>query len=80
MREGRYHGGDTIGGKWGCAVSVIVGLPLIGIAYLIAALGDCVPGADCIDGWKLILAAVAITALVGFAARCAINAIYRNGH
>lgn len=74
---GRYQGGGTIGGKLGCALAALVGMPLIGGAIIYASMGDCVAGAQCIAGWKMITAAVLISGAIGIAARAAINAVAR---
>jgi hypothetical protein len=73
------EGAGTVGGKWGCALSALVGLPLIGFAVLTSTLGDCLPEDACdrsLD-WRLIGAALAIAAVVGFGSRAIINAIVR---
>jgi hypothetical protein len=54
---------------------VLVGMPLIGVALINAALGHCAPGAECIDGWKLILGAIIAAALIGLAVRATVNAL-----
>jgi hypothetical protein len=72
-----YQSGETAGGKLGCALAAIVGLPLLGAAFIYASMGQCVPGADCVDGWKIIAAAAAISGIVGVAARAAINFLLR---
>lgn len=78
MAEG-YQSGGTLGGKWGCGLAALVGLPLVGFVILLSALGDCVPGDPCHHNldWLLIAAALAIAALVGFGSRAVINAIIR---
>jgi hypothetical protein len=76
MDEG-YQSGSTAGGKWGCGLAALVGLPLLGFVILLGALGDCVPDAAChhdLD-WQLIVAALAVAAAVGFGSRALINAI-----
>ncbi|WP_294256452.1 hypothetical protein [uncultured Sphingomonas sp.] len=78
MNEG-YKSGGTPGGKWGCALAAMVGVPLLGFAILLSALGDCAPDASChhdLD-WLLILAALATAAVVGFTSRGLINAVIR---
>ncbi|MBB3349267.1 hypothetical protein [Sphingomonas sp. BK069] len=72
-----YQGGGTVGGKVGCALATVVGLPLLSAAFIYASIGDCAPGAACVDGWKMIVAAAAISGIVGVAARAAINALLR---
>ncbi|WP_133243791.1 hypothetical protein [Sphingomonas pokkalii] len=66
MNEG-YKSGGTIGGKWGCALAAIVGVPILGFVILLSALGDCAPDVSCrhdLD-WLLILAALADLGRVG---------------
>jgi hypothetical protein len=77
--DGGYEVAGTAGGKWGCALSALVGLPLLGLAILAATLGDCLPEDPCeksLDG-GLISAALAIAAVVGFGSKAIINAIVR---
>lgn len=78
MNEG-YQGGGTPGGKWGCALAALVGLPLLGFVTILGALGDCDSDAPCHHNldWLLFLAALAIAALVGFGSRALINYIIR---
>jgi len=69
----------TIGGKWGCALSAIVGIPLLGFAVAVTAMPDCLQNEPCdrsLD-WGLIAGALAVTAIVGFGSRLLINAIAR---
>jgi hypothetical protein len=70
-----YRGGGTVGGKVGCALAAVVGLPLLGLAILISALGDCMPDAPCNHDpqWWLILGALAISLTVGAVVRALIN-------
>ncbi|WP_454278383.1 hypothetical protein [Sphingomonas sp. Marseille-Q8236] len=75
--DSAYQGGGTTGGKLGCAVEAITGLPLLGAAFIYASMGHCIPEADCIDGWKMIAAAAAISGIIGVAARGTINAFLR---
>ncbi|MCT8002390.1 hypothetical protein ACQKJZ_06490 [Sphingomonas sp. NPDC019816] len=81
MADG-YRSGGTPGGKWGCGIAALVGLPLLGCVILLSALGDCVPEAPCrhdLD-WLLVAAALAVAAVVGFGSRAAINAIISRWH
>ena len=77
MSEQSYRGGGTPGGKWGCALAALVGLPLFGLVMVIAAIGDCTPGDACNHSldWLLFLAAVAISAIVGLGSKLLINAL-----
>lgn len=72
---GEYRGGPTLGGKIGCAAAAIVGVPLIGIVFIISSLGDCVPDSECRRGldWPLLAGALAIAAAVGFSVRLFTN-------
>ena len=78
MNEG-YQGGGTPGGKWGCALAALVGLPLLGFVIILGALGDCDPDAPCHHNldWLLFLASLAIAALVGVGSRALINYMIR---
>lgn len=74
-----YQSGGTTGGKWGCGMAALVGLPLLGFVILLSALGDCVPDAPChhdLD-WLLIVAALAVAAVFGFGSRALINSVIR---
>jgi hypothetical protein len=74
-----YQSGGTPGGKWGCGVAALTGVPLLGFVILLSALGDCIPDAPChhdLD-WLLMAAALAIAAVAGFGSRALINAIIR---
>jgi hypothetical protein len=70
-----YRGGGTVGGKVGCALAAVVGLPLLGLAILISVLGDCMPDAPCNHDpqWWLILGALAFSLAVGAVVRTLIN-------
>lgn len=75
MDESTYKGGGTAGGKWGCALSAVIGVPLLCLAVLLSALGDCAPDTPCNHdiGWKLQLGTLAVAALVGFGSRTVVN-------
>jgi len=70
-----YQSGGTPGGKWGCGLAVLVGVPLLGSVILTNALGDRIPAAPCHHSldWLLLVAALAIAAAVGFGSRALIN-------
>ena len=79
-----YQPSTTTGGKIGCAMSALVGVPLIGIVFILSVLGDCVPDVKCSRGldWSLMGGAIAIAAAVGFGVRSLTNWIkarWRNG-
>ncbi len=75
MDNREYQGSATTGGKWGCALAAIIGIPLIGLSIAFEALGDCVPDAPCNHGliWWLVIPAILTTLIVGFGSRAAIN-------
>jgi hypothetical protein len=72
---GEYRDGTTLGGKVGCGAAAIVGVPLIGIVFIISSLGDCVPDLECHRGldWSLFGGALAIAAAVGLSVRLITN-------
>lgn len=78
ITDGGYRGSGTAGGKWGCALAVVVGGPLLGLAVLVSALCDCIPDARCNHDlqWWLILGALAITLAIGVAGRALINRFF----
>lgn len=47
MDDGRYRGGGTRGGKWGCGFSLLITLPIFTILLMVEALGDCAPDIPC---------------------------------
>ncbi len=51
--EGRYKGGGTVEGRWGCAAAVVAGLPVFVFLLLGETLGDCVPEAPCRKSFPL---------------------------
>ena len=65
MGESDYDGGGTIGGRWGCAASAVVGLPVFGALVFVGFYGDCFDNPQCYrgDGLRWI-AAFLVTALV----------------
>lgn len=75
MTDRGYRGGGTLGGKWGCGIAALVGLPLLSLAILVSALGDCIPDARCDHDieWQLILGALAIALVIGTVVRLLIN-------
>lgn len=77
MDEG-YQGGGTPGGKWGCGLAALVGVPLLGFVILLSALGDCVPDAPCHQDLEgLLMGAALAIAAAGFGSRVLINSIIR---
>jgi hypothetical protein len=79
MTDTGYDAGGSAGGKWGCGISALIGVPLIGFAVAVDALGDCAPDTQCTEGpvWWLIIMAILITAVVGLASRWLINRFSR---
>lgn len=73
MTQDGYKGGATIGGKWGCALAAIVGVPLLGLALLINALGDCFNHCHPKQDWTMFGAALVIAGVVGLTTRVLVN-------
>ncbi|KAJ8138409.1 hypothetical protein OY671_008378, partial [Metschnikowia pulcherrima] len=67
-----YRDSSTLGGKIGCGMAAFVGVPLIGVVFIVSSLGDCAPDAECHRGldWPSLGGAIAIAAAVGFSFRC----------
>lgn len=72
-----YKNGGTVGGRWGCALSALIGLPMLNFGLIVASMGDCVPDEKCTSGQTLLLSAIGITIAVGLGSRAAINAVAR---
>jgi hypothetical protein len=68
-------GTPSTGGKCGCAVAVIVGVPLIAMTMLIDALGDCAAGTTCRRGadWISLAVVLAVAALLGLGTWAMVN-------
>ena len=81
MTTDGYSGGATTGGKWGCAMAAIVGLPLIGFTIVASSLGDCVPNVPCRHPiiWEWMIPAILISAAVGLATRAVLNRLIDRG-
>lgn len=81
MDEGGYQSNETIGGKVGCAVAAVTGIPLLAVALFLAIpFGDCPPNAPCHDGegWRMLGAIVAsamVAGSLGFIVRRLVNAL-----
>ena len=75
MEPSGYRSGATAGGKWGCALAAVLGVPLIGVAFLAGVLGDCLDQEPCGHGiiWELMVPAILIPVAVGLGARVLIN-------
>jgi hypothetical protein len=80
MENSRYDGGLTRGGKWGCALSLIVCIPFAIFLAFLHALGHCEPGIRCHRGLLLdvILPTAVLAAVVGLGARWLVNWTTRN--
>jgi hypothetical protein len=70
---------DTIGLKWGFALSVIIGIPLIAGVFAYGALHECAGAVDCQQGasWRLFAAAALIAIGIGFGTRLLVNITFR---
>jgi hypothetical protein len=84
MSDDGYQGGGTPGGRWGCALAALIGIPLLGLSVLFGALGDCVPDDPCNHylPMEFILASLAVATVVGLGSRSLINRLIarrRNG-
>ena len=76
--ESDYAGGGTPGGKWGCAASALVGLPVFGVLIFVLFYGDCFDNPQCYrgDGLRWIaafLVTAAVAASVGLLTRKLVN-------
>ena len=73
-----YKSGSTTGGKVGCAVAALVGLPMLGFALLVGALGGCaITTNDCTPLWQLVAIALLGALAVGLLTRLIVNAVLR---
>jgi len=79
MKAQNDQGSGTVGGKWGCALSALAIIPLLGGAYSIAWIGQCADEnrLDCIPDWLLFVGAFVVAAGVGLGAQAAINVAVR---
>ncbi len=76
--ESDYAGGGTPGGKWGCAASALVGLPVFGVLIFVLFYGDCFDKPQCYRGDGLLwiaafLVTAAVAASVGLLTRKLVN-------
>lgn len=68
MDESGYRSATTIGGKVGCAVAAVIGIPLLALAFFVAIpFGDCRPNDPCHEGegWRMLAAIVVVAAIAG---------------
>lgn len=78
MNDHGYRPGGGPGLRWGCATTLIVGVPLLVSALGGAAMGHCAPGASCPAGWQLLGGAVLIAVLCGLAVGASVNVSRRD--
>ncbi|PHQ64318.1 MAG: hypothetical protein COC10_01565 [Sphingobium sp.] len=76
MSEGDYRGGSTVGGRWGCIASVILGVPVFLFLLIVDAMGDCVPDTACRKGFltQVLLPSMIVALCVGLLVRWAVGA------
>tara|TARA_B000000460_G_scaffold225218_1_gene179377 strand:+ start:138 stop:386 length:249 start_codon:yes stop_codon:yes gene_type:complete len=81
MDDGRYQGGGTRGGKWGCGMSLLITVPIFTILLMVEALGDCAPDIPCGKGfWShVMLPSAAVALITGLAVRWLVNRLVRKG-
>jgi hypothetical protein len=80
MDERDYDSGRTVGGKWGCALSAIVGVPLLVLLWIPYAFSHCDPDVGCHEAslfLTVIVPGALVAALVGFLSRAIINDFMR---
>lgn len=75
MGDSSYKGGGTRGGRWGCALAALFGIPVFMLATLVASLGDCMPNVTCHPGfWFEVLLPTALVATpIGLGVRWLVN-------
>jgi hypothetical protein len=75
MSDGRYKGGGTRGGRWGCGLAALFGIPVFMFATLVASLGDCMPDVECHPGFwlEVALPTFVVAAPIGFGVRWLVN-------
>ena len=80
VKDSDYKAGPTSGGKWGCAVAVLVGAPLFVFLLIVDALGDCVPDTACKNGFLTFVATptIFVGAVLFFAVRSIVNRVRRS--
>jgi len=75
MTEGKYTGGTTVAGRWGCIAAALLGVPIFLLLLVADALGDCAPGTTCQKGFvtQVLLPSAAIAICVGLLVRWAVK-------
>lgn len=75
MSDSRYKGGSTRGGRWGCALAALFGIPVFMFATLVASLGDCMPDVECHPGFwlEVVLPTALIATPIGLGVRWLVN-------
>jgi hypothetical protein len=75
MSNGRYKGGGTRGGRWGCALAALFGIPVFMMATVVASLGDCMPDVECHPGFwlEVVLPTVLVAVPIGLGVRWWVN-------
>ena len=75
MSDSRYKGGGTRGGKWGCALAALFGVPVFMFATLVASLGDCMPNVECHPGFwlEVVLPTALVATPIGLGVRWLVN-------
>ncbi|MEI5687779.1 hypothetical protein [Sphingomonas kyungheensis] len=75
MSDSHYKGESTRGGKWGCAVASLFGIPVFMLATLVASLGDCMPDIKCHPGFwlEVILPTAFVATPIGLGVRWLLN-------
>lgn len=80
MSDDGYSGGGNAGTKWGCLGGALIGAPIFMFLLIGEALGDCIEGDECKNGFVLgvLLPSAAIAGLVFLLIRWAVNEARRN--
>ncbi len=75
MTDERYDG-LSLGERWGCGISALLGSAAFIFLMALDALGDCAPDTGCTKGFltNVLLPSLAITAIAFFGVRWAVNA------
>lgn len=75
VSDNGYVGGPTRGGKWGCALAALVGVPVGIFLMIVDALGDCAPDVSCGKGFwtHVALPTLIVVIAVGLPVRWLLN-------